>query len=88
MPSIFPWSSPTAEKQSSAGPAEPALEQESLELTCEVDIPAMKEEEEGLQSDEIANEEEEVALNDFEEPTLHCGECNFKVGFILVIYTA
>ena len=44
----------------------------------------MKEEEEGLQSAEIANEEEEeeVAENDLGDPTLHCGECNFKVGLV------
>ena len=50
------------------------MEQESLELTCEVDDSAMKEEEE-------ENEQEEAAENDFGEHTLHCGECDFKVGF-------
>ena len=74
VPSIFPWSPPTAEEQSSAGTAEPALEHESLELTCEVDDSAMKDEEE-------ENEQEEAAENDFGEHTLHCGECDFKVGF-------
>ena len=72
----------------SADAAEAATEQEApatehetpghVELTCEVDISAMKEEKEEYV--EIATEEEEkdVEEDDFGEPTLHCGECNFK----------
>ena len=29
------------------------------------------------------NEQEEAAENDFGEHTLHCGECDFKVGFLI-----
>ena len=75
VPSIFPWSSPSSAQQD-ANEAEAVPEQEipaHVKLTCEVDISAMKEEEE--ESFEIATEEEE---DDFGEPTLHCGECNFK----------
>ena len=80
VPSIFPWSSPSS-RQEDATEAEAVPEQEipaHVELTCEVDISAMKEEKEEYV--EIATEEEEkdVEEDDFGEPTLHCGECNFK----------
>ena len=82
VPSIFPWSSPSTQDRPVDHPVEretPAKEHDIPsydKLISEVNVSSMKEEED--QCVETVAEEEEVTEVDSGEPTLHCGECDFK----------